>query len=217
MGVAIDNTGGTGNTSDHVTSKNFAMTIGGDHLVAFMCVNGGAIIGDPTSATCGGTEMTMIGSANTASRASYLYGLLSPGSGSKTFSVTFADACNFTMRAISFTGVDQITGWGTGQTNTSASASSLTVSNISVAAGSYVIGTGGFEHATETLSSITNGTSFQEANNTYGTKNWGFGMYKVASSATESIQFNLTGTATALTGVAVGIIPKGPGGMLAFF
>lgn len=92
-----------------------------------------------TGVTYNGVSMTSIGSANVASGdgIAYMYGLKNPASGTNTILATTTGTGQLLMGGISFTGADQTTGWGTGQTATGNSTTPTV--NVTLASGEYAV------------------------------------------------------------------------------
>jgi len=155
----------------------------------------------------GGTNqaMTQIGTANSSSKKTYLYGLKSPTTGTKTVRVVYSGGPGGGDQVfwIAYTGGDTTTGWRTGQTRTNSNGTGPGITDANWTSGDHEI------HAATVLDTTITfdaGETAQQSNNIAGSGFSG-GLSYDATDGTVGCT-----DATTYSEVAVAVIPASGGG-----
>lgn len=155
----------------------------------------------------GGTNqaMTQIATANSSSKQSYLFGLKSPTTGTKTLRVVYSGSPGGGDQVfwVSFTGGDTTTGWRTGQTRTNSNGTGPGLTDANWTSGDYEV------HVANVLATtiaFDAGETAQQSNNIAGSGFSG-GLSYDASDGTVGCTDQTT-----YSEVAVAVIPASGGG-----
>ncbi len=207
MALAVDVHGkGTVGVS---TPHDESITLGASATQLFVAVSYGSTV-TITSVTWdqGGTNqaMTQIGTANSSDFKTYLFGLMSPTTGTKTLQVVYSGAPGGGDQVfwVALTGGDTTTGWRTGQTRTDGTGTGPGITDANWTSGDYEIHAATVFAATITFDA---GETAQQSDNIAGSGFSGGLSYDSTNGAVGCTD------ATTYSEVAVAAIPaaSGPG------